>query len=90
MSRDVWVGIHDHANYAARWLDSASPYSWLRAFERVTEIASPYAFLKEKNISYEMNESIRGVAYKFFESDFLLWVDEIEKLKPKIVFYNLC
>jgi len=90
MSKDVWVGIHDHANYAAKWLDAASPYSWLRAFEASSDIALPYAFLKEKNISYEMNESVRGVSYKFFESEFSSWVSAIEALNPRIVFYNLC
>jgi len=90
MSKDVWVGIHDHANYAARWLDAASPYSWLRAFEASSDIALPYAFLKEKNISYEMNESVRGVSYKFFKSEFSSWINAIEELNPRIVFYNLC
>lgn len=90
MSKKVWVGVHDHANYAARWLDSSSPYSWLRAFELSSEFSLPYAFLKEKNISYEMTENIRGVNYNFFDYSFSKWNKKIVELDPEIIFYNLC
>ncbi|WP_188750968.1 glycosyltransferase [Marinobacterium zhoushanense] len=84
-----WLGIHDHANYAAKWLDQETPYSWLRVFEKA-DCIERHAFLREGNLSHKMSGPIRGVNYRFFKEGFESWVEEIEKLSPDVILYNLC
>lgn len=83
------LGIHDHANYAAKWLDTTTPYSWLRAFE-ILDATERYAFLRENNLTYSMDSKIRGVNYSFFKEGIAEWVDEIIDVKPDVILYNIC
>ena len=80
-----WLGVHDHANHSAKWLDSHTPYSWLRAFEN-NDSVERYAFLRESNLTYSMNNKIRGINYSFFKEGLSEWVSEIIDIKPCLLY----
>lgn len=87
--RQTWVGLHDHANSATRWLDSQSSYTWLRAFERTKDIL-PIAFVRERQSNNNLEAPVRGVHYRFRKSGITKWVDDIVSENPSLVLYNIC
>ncbi|MCL2715094.1 MAG: hypothetical protein FWD68_11050 [Alphaproteobacteria bacterium] len=85
----VWVGIHDHADGAPRWLDSSVSYTWLRAFERVSDIRA-IAYLREHHYCRDIDSPIRGVYYRFRTSGIEQWVPDIVLERPDLILYNVC
>lgn len=85
----VWIGIHDHGDSAPKWLDARSSYTWLRAFEQVSGIAS-VAYLREFNYNVSVEEPIRGVHYRFNRDGIDQWVSGIISENPNLILYNVC
>ena len=86
---EIWIGLHDHADSAPRWVDSRVSYTWLRSFEALTDIKA-IAYLREHNYDNDVEDPIRNVYYRFRTKDIPNWEDSIASESPSLVFYNCC
>lgn len=84
-----WVGIHDHANTAARWVDRESSYTWLRAFEMFSE-GQAVAYLREPNYDHDIEHPVENIRYRFRNKPFSSWYGDIIREAPDLILYNLC
>ena len=85
----MWIGLHDHADQAVRWIDPRVSYTWLRAFESCIDV-TPSAYLREHNYDYNVEDPIRHVLYRFRTSDISEWVNDIVLEDPSLILYNCC
>jgi hypothetical protein len=85
----TWVGIHDHADTAPRWLDARVSYTWLRAFERLAG-TKPVAYLREPHYDNDLEVPVRGVHYRFRTGGIERWVADIVSDRPSLILYNVC
>lgn len=84
-----WVGIHDHANTAVRWVDRESSYTWLRAFEMFSE-GQAVAYLREPNYDHDIEHAVENIRYRFRTKPISSWYGDVIREAPDLILYNLC